>query len=1114
MLGPEREAVVGQVSNVSVLFTDLVGSTALASSVSPEVADRLRREHFAVLRRAVAEADGTEVKNLGDGLMVVFPTASAALACAVGMQQATEADNRGREVPFGLRVGVAAGEASVEDGDYFGDPVVEAARLCALSESGQVLATDLVRGMAGRRNPHRCVPLGDLKLKGLPEPVPAVEVTWEPLGAAPPRERVPLPARLSGRPAAGLVGRGTELESLADAFKRVAGGGGREVVVVSGEAGLGKTTLVAEAARAAFDAGACVLFGHAEEDLATPYGMFAEAFGHLVTHAADDDLRAYVADCGSDLARIVPALARRLPDVDAPPSSDGETERYLLYGAAIGLLRHVAAERPVVLVVDDLQWADTASLQLLRHVVGEDPGLGLLVLGTFRDTEVSAGHPLVDALAALWRMERVTRVDLQGLDDRGVVDLLEATAGHELDEPGVELAHALYRETDGNPFFLSEVLRHLVETGALYRDDTTGRWVSDLTLEELRLPDSVREVVGARVARLGPQATRVLSTAAVIGRDFDLELLTRATDTDTDDVLDLLEAAEAAALVREPATVAGRFSFTHALIQRTLYQDLSTNRRARTHERIAEALEDLTAGRPGDRVGELAHHWAQAMRPTEVAKAIDYAAKAGHAALEQLAPAEALRWYGQALELLGEDQRRTTRGMELRVGLGEAQRLSGLPEHSTTLLAVAKDARSAGDPTLLTRALLSNTRGYASSIGQVDPVRIELIRAALDVAARPADRARLLALLATELGWNQDAVDERLACADEAVNLARQVKDPSVFVEVVVVAAEGRYVPETTVQRASDAFEASRIAETLDDPFLLAQAHWNAAFAALDLGDRDGIDRHVTTLDEIAERLGIPLFRAHAASQRGLLAMIDGNPSDVDRWASRYLEIASSAGFDDALLVWAPQMIVAAWQRGRLGDLIPMLHDTVRENPTIPTYRTALTWAYACEGDADSASELLETAREDDFATPLDHTWLSAHAMWADSVYRTQDRDGAEHLLGRVDPWVEFMPNTRSSIGHNLAASRGLIHATCGDFDSAIADLESAVEVHRRLRAPHLTASSEVLLADVLIARADEADAERARQLVAPALTTAKQRGYGYVERDALAVLARLGPPG
>ena len=256
--------------NVTVLFTDMVGSTALASSVAPNVADELRRGHFAILRQAVAEAGGTEVKHLGDGLMVVFGAPSAALSCAVAMQQGVDRDNRGRERPVGLRVGLSGGEVSREDDDYFGDPVIEAARLCACCESGQVLAADIVRLTAGRRSRHECRSLGELTLKGLPDPVETVEVLWEPPDRAEAGPAVPLPGRLAVGPTAGVVGREAETAAMLDAYKRVAEGEVREVFLVSGEAGLGKTTLVAATARAAFDGGACVLFGHCEEDLATP----------------------------------------------------------------------------------------------------------------------------------------------------------------------------------------------------------------------------------------------------------------------------------------------------------------------------------------------------------------------------------------------------------------------------------------------------------------------------------------------------------------------------------------------------------------------------------------------------------------------------------------------------------------------------------------------------------------------------------------------------------------------------------------------------------------------------------------------------------------------------
>jgi hypothetical protein len=1063
-----------------------------------------------VLRRAVAEADGTEVKNLGDGLMVVFPTASAALACAVRMQQATESDNRDRDIPFGLRVGVAAGEAAEEDGDYFGDPIVEAARLCALCGSGQILATDVVRATAGRRNPHRCAPLGDLELKGLPEPVPAVELTWEPLGVVPSRERVPLPARLTGRPAAGLVGRGTELESLADAFKRVTDGGGREVVVVSGEAGLGKTTLVAEAARAGFGTGACVLFGHAEEDLDTPYGMFAEAFGHLVTHASDDDLRAYVTDCGSDLVRIVPAMARRLPDVEAPTSSDGETEKYLLYSAVIGLLRHVAAERPVVLVVDDLQWADTASLQLLRHVAGEDPTLGLLVLGTFRDTEVSAGHPLVDVLAALWRMDRVTRVDLQGLDDRGVVDLLGATAGHELDDPGVELAHALYRETDGNPFFLSEVLRHLVETGALYRDDSTGRWVSDLTLEELRLPDSVREVVGARVARLGPQASRILSTAAVIGRDFDLELLTRATDADEDDVLDLLEAAEAAALVREPASVAGRFSFTHALIQRTLYQDLSANRRARTHERVAEALEDLTAGRPGVRIGELAHHWAQAMRPADTAKAIEYAIQAGASALDGLAPADAVRWYTQALDTLaanGDLRRRA----EVLVGLGEAQREDARPQYRETLLEAAALADQADEVRLLAEAVLANNRKFQSSTGSADEDRIAAIRRALE---RLGDdeivlRSRILSLLAVELGFVA-SLDDRLTLARSAVQLARSSDDPLAMLQSSVLGAISVNVPRTLDERSNWLREAVDIAEDANEPSWHYMAANNLRHCMLASGDRDGCDRINALQDRLIDQVS-PVHRWVYTYDRAYFALLDGDLEASERLAKAALSLGLDTGQPDAILFFGIQLSNVREAQGRFAELLPGVEEGVQDNPGLAGFRAALAVACAEAGDLERCRSLLTSEAASQFEIFEEPGWLQANAQWARAAVAVKDRSAASVLLERLKPYRDQVVFTAVSVHPAVCHYIARLEQLLGRLDEADASFARALAIHQRLRAPQFVARTEVRRAHLLLLRNQGDDRDLARALAVSALKASTGRsGWDWIARDANAVVERL----
>ncbi|HYA69029.1 MAG TPA: AAA family ATPase, partial [Acidimicrobiales bacterium] len=771
--------------NVAILFTDVVGSTELSQRLSAEAADEFRRGHFSILRQAIAESGGTEVKTLGDGLMVVFPTASAALSCAVAMQQAVERDNRAHEHRVGLRVGLGGGEVTVEHGDYFGDPVVEAARLCATGEDGRILAADVVRAMAGRRNRHPCRDLGSLVLKGLPDPVNAVEVLWEPL-AGTTVGGVPLPVPLARRPAVGVVGREAELESIADAAKRVVGGEGRQVVLISGEAGQGKTTLVAEASRTAFDAGACVLFGHCEEDLATPYQLFAEAIGHYVTHAPEDQLLAHARAHGSELCPLAPTLATRIPDLPPSRATDSDSERYLLFGAVVGLLAQASEHGLVVLVLDDLQWADTTSLELLRHVTATDQPMQVLVLGTYRDAELSHTHPFFDTLAALRRQHGVSRIELTGLDRAGVVSFMETAAGHDLGDAGMSLARALYRETDGNPFFVGEVLRHLAETGVIYHD-ANGRWVAVDSLEGMSLPASVREVIGARVGRLGKAAGSVLSLASVIGRDFDTDVLAQATGISDESLLDILDNAAASALVRELPGAPGRYNFAHALIQHVLYQALGPTRRARAHRQVAQALEGLCGRLPGGpRVGELARHWFNAAQPKDLAKALAYSRQAADAALDALAPGDALRHYGQALDLYRQvDNPDPVLGIDLAIGFGTAQRQAGEPAFRDTLLRAARQSAEFGDTERLVAAALANDRGFYSVLGAIDTDKVEILERALDLlAVNEPDRALVLATLCSEL-THGSPLERRQALADDAVAIAESSGDDATIARVL-----------------------------------------------------------------------------------------------------------------------------------------------------------------------------------------------------------------------------------------------------------------------------------------------------------------------------------------
>src|SRR5207248_2301351 len=330
---------------------------------------------------------------------------------------------------------------------------------------------------------------------------------------------------------------------LVAAVKAAASGEGRRVVLLSGEPGIGKPTLAAAVARQAHEDGGTVLYGRCDEDVGVPYQPFVEALGGYMDDAPDAAIDALDQTRLSELARLVPQVRARIPGLGEPRTSDPEAERYLLFGAVTALLAQLSATAPVVLVIDDLHWADKPAVLLLRHLVTTLGRAKMVVFGTYRESDLAPEHPLTDALASFRRGSSIERLAVGGLDDGGVVALLESLAGHELGDDGIALAHAVRGETDGNPFFAAEVVRHLAESGAIRQEE--GRWRAAGALSSIGLPESVREVVGQRVRRLGDRAHEVLSAASVVGRDFDLSLVARVADCPEDDVLDLLEAAMA-----------------------------------------------------------------------------------------------------------------------------------------------------------------------------------------------------------------------------------------------------------------------------------------------------------------------------------------------------------------------------------------------------------------------------------------------------------------------------------------------------------------------------------------------------------------------------------------
>jgi class 3 adenylate cyclase len=1091
--------------NVVVMFTDLVGSTALSSRVGPEAAEVLRVEHFALLRSVVEAHDGREVKNLGDGVMVVFGAPSSALAAAVEIQQRVEARNTssGSE-PFGIRVGVAAGEADEDDGDVFGRPVVEAARLCALADGGEVLTTGLVRLLVGSRGQFEFVVVGQRELKGLDEAVEVVAVSWVPLGEAEQAGMVvELPARLAQRSGQVFAGRSGEMFRWAQTWKGVRESQ-RGVWLVGGEAGIGKTTLVSEIARRVHGDGAVVVYGRCDEDLGVVYQPWAQALSSLVTAAPAELLVDHVEARGAELLRLAPELGTRTGVVGAV-GSDLEAERYALFGAVVDLLARVAARVPLMVVLDDLHWADQGTVHLLRHLAGVVDPMRVAVVVTYRPTDITVSHPLAEMFASLRREPGVEFVDLVGLDDAELLELMEVIAGHEMDEDGLVLRDTIAAETAGNPFFVTEVLRHLAESGTIVRDG--GRWVAAVDLAEHGLPVSVRQVVGQRVARLGEEAERVLRVGAVIGRDFELGVLVDSADVDTDAALDVLDAAVAAGLVHN---VSGeRFSFAHALVEHALYQDVTPARRARLHHRVAIVLE-ARYGLYDDHVAELAHHWMSATASVEVTKAVGYAQRAGDLALAHLAPDEAVRWYTKALDLLTHSAGyEGSLHVELLVGLGDAQRQVGDPSHRDTLLDAAHRAHTLGARDQLVRAALANHRGFTTNQGAVDHDKVQVLYLALDAVghADSTERARLLAVLASELAFG-DQYELRDAC-EEAVAMARRLDEPETLLTTLVAWHSTRGGRSNSVSLAdqaqalfASADEAMALAQDLDDHVALTLVAASTATHSVEKGDRRRFEEAATMSHQAASRVGHPTLVWRASMPRALLAIIDGDLTLAERLAEEVLNLGLDSNQPDAFSAYGGLLGTIRYCQGRLVELEDIFEESLTET-NLDVWRAALTFIRVQTGDLDKARADLASEVATDFSA--DHAHHPDHATYlallTEACARLDQVDYAPRLLIAMTPFIGQIESiSGTTCGFAMPTCAGMLEALLGHDDRADHHFGQAIALTTGFGAPHLTATAQLEWGHALLRRTPPRT-DQAEALLSHALTVAEERGFDEIRQ-------------
>lgn len=1120
---PAARPVDGQAElptgDVTFLLTDIVGSTRLWEAASTAMAVALGR-HDRLIQDAVTSHGGTVLKwrGEGDSTFSVFHRPADAAAAALAAQDALAHEPWPPQVPIGVRMAIHTGRTLERGGDYYGREVNRTARLRGVAQKAQILVTEAVAEVI---RPHlpldaELITLGTWSLRDVAEPEHVYRLQrriTDGGGAGRPGDVrtggacVPLPARLSTVRADRFVGRGEELDLLWQRSTEVAAGA-RRVVVVGGDPGIGKTHLVAELGRRAHASGSTVLYGRCDEGLGLPYQPFVEALRHYIEHGPQPVVEAFVSRHGGHLVRLVPQLAQRVDGLPVADGSDPETARYLLFEAVVGLLASASADAPVILILDDLHWADRNTLLLLRHVVQAADPMRLLVVGTYRESDVAPDHPLVALLGAIRREAAFDRLALTGLTQEDVAALVDVLAGRHLEKDESGLAPWVWTESGGNPFFAYEILRHLVESKAIRRVD--GRWTLVADVNLLRTPESVRNVLRVRVAHLGDEVGRVLTAAAVIGREFDADLVAAVLEVDEDRVLDALEQAIQARLVTEVATLPGRFTFSHALVVHALYDGLTLTRRTRLHRRVAQALESRCAGNPGERLPELAAHWLATHVPTEIARTVDYARRAGDQALQGLAPHEAAGWYERALALVGDPRLAQTERCDLTIALGVAQRQAGDGRFRATLLDAAAQARQLGDTDALVRAALANNRGDVSTAGEVDSERVEMLEAALaaiDSADSPS-RARLLATVALESNYGGDW-ERRQALSDEALAIARRLGDPETLAAVFTLRHEAIRLPHTLEERLANTAEHLEAAARLGDPLQRAfAAHWRVR-ACWEAGDIDEIDRWMVVVDELGDLNRY--LKWNASAQWSYRLLLHGRMDEAEERTYEAFQVGQAAGERDAPTVLAAQLVNVRWDQGRLAEMEPMLQRAVADNPGIPAFRAVLAQAY-CELDRfDDARALFERDAVGHFgAYGYDCTWLCSAVLLADVCAQLDDAGRAPELYQRLAPWRDQVAFSGASVYGSVAHYLGQLAASARRYDAADVDFTEAARRHEAMGAVTFLARTRLAWARMLARRGEAGDRTRAGALVDLAAAEAERVGARTVERRAGALKREL----
>jgi class 3 adenylate cyclase len=892
-----------------------------------------------------------------------------------------------------------------------------------------------------------------------------------------------------------LVGRRREKDHLVAGLQEALSGRGHLFLLV-GESGIGKTRLCEEAATTALSCGMEVAWGASwEAGGAPPYWPWTQAIRCCIRHLGPRRTRDLDEETVAQLARLLPELERFedvgqepvLPkiDVSAGEVGDRESERFQFFDGITSFLRNFADKTPLAIILDDFHAADRESILLALFVARQLARTKLVLIAAYRETEARSEAHLREVLGQL--SHEGENLLLRGLSAGDVREFVELSTGG---TPSDSIAETLRQVTDGNPFFLTEIIRLLVAEGR-NPDWETVRPGS------LQIPDSVRNAIKRRLSFASDDARDVLCLASLVGREFDRSTL-RTSGLEEKRVFAALEEAVKLGLISDIASSPGRYRFGNFLVAQALSGEIPDDRRRILHYQIADCLETAHAADPAEDCSELAHHYFQAL-PVACDKAVLYARRAADRAMRSFGFDEAISLYRMALSSLQVGGRADNQlKCELLLGLGEAECFGRqFDRFRQTFREAATIAGGIENAALLARAALGY--GMLGNYEASDPATVELLKEALAAVGDDDSpmRAALLARLAEEIRWSTPAA-QTAEVINEAIRVARAVSDPATLIEALYIKYHSMRGPDLAEERLRLTSEVVEIAERHRLGRWLLRAHYHRGAVCLELGNASEVYREIAAVEQIPEsvRLGTQGLSFTEISEiiGAMRSLVEGRIAEAEQLALRALSVGRDRPNTTANQIFVPQLLLARREQGRLKELAAEVA-AVEVGPAVGSVALCmLAFCLAESGQISDARAAFHALAADDFSTvKRDFTWLASIACLSEVCVTLGDAARATVLYNLLSPYSSRNASLDlfaylGPVSHYL----GILATLSGRLDDAELRFKAALEAEQRFRALPWMARTSYQYAAMLAGSNRSGGHDKARELLRQAIATAE----------------------